>query len=85
MTTTDRDAGLRHVNERQPGDPGPDRSNYRYCGRPIEREPDSDEWAVAQLAGLDPNPQCPQAPNPDEGPMPGHRPRDFIVHPPAEQ
>ncbi|NUR59341.1 MAG: zinc finger BED domain-containing protein [Catenulispora sp.] len=85
MTADDHDAGLRHINERQPGDPRPDYSYCLHCGRLISREPDSGTWTATQLAGFDPNPQCPKAPNPDDGPMPGHQAKDVIIHPPKEQ
>jgi len=78
----DPDAGLRHINTRIPGDPRPDRANCRYCGRPIQREPHAVEWTANNGPGLPGrNPQRPKAPNPDDAQMPGHAPKDFIVHP----
>lgn len=76
---------LRIINERQPNDPRPDRSKCRWCKRMIEREPDSQDWTSSKLASVaGRNRECPDAPNPDDGPMPGHEPDGFVIHPPAE-
>ncbi len=77
------DAGLRHVNTRTAGDDRPDYSYCRHCGRPIQREPGATAWTAALIGVPGRDHQCRQAPNPDDGPMPGHEPRDVVVHPPA--
>lgn len=73
----------RHVGQRQPGDVRPDRATCRYCRRPIQREVDSTAWTTAKVGVDGRDPQCPAAPNPEDGPMPGHIHDGVIVHPPA--
>jgi hypothetical protein len=77
------DAGLRHVNTRTAGDDRPDYAYCRHCGRPIQREPGATAWTAALIGVPGRDHQCRQAPNPDDGPMPGHEPRDVVVHPPT--
>lgn len=78
------DPELRHVNTRTAGDDRPDRAVCRHCHRQLERAPGIRQWTAAQLASVSGrSTQCPAAPNPDDGPMPGHTPDGFLVHPPA--
>jgi hypothetical protein len=73
---------MRHVNERQPGDPRPDRAVCTWCTRTIERMPGAVEWTAAKVGVEGRDLQCPAAPNPDDGQMPGHQPNGVIIHPP---
>lgn len=78
-------AGLRHVNTRTSGDDRPDLSSCRYCGRTIQRHPGTIIWTAALIGVPGRSYQCQQASNPDDGPMPGHEPRNVVVHPPLDQ
>lgn len=66
-----------------PPEPDPDgypkRSTCQHCGYVIEQAADGAAWTVGSLFGD--SPECPQAPNPDDGPMPGHAP-GTVLHPP---
>lgn len=78
---------VRHVGQRQPGDSRPDRSHCRFCKLVIERDVDDQKptmWTAAKIGVAGRAPQCPAAPNPTGGPMPGHEPDGVIIHPPAE-
>lgn len=67
-----------------PPEPDPDgypkRSICEHCGDVIELAADGAAWTRGNLLGGD-DPECPQAPNPDDGPMPGHAP-GVVLHPP---
>ncbi|MCP9209597.1 hypothetical protein [Streptomyces cucumeris] len=58
----------------------PKRSCCEYCEEVIKQVADGAPWTVGNLLGGD-NPECPKAPNPDDGPMPHHAP-GIILHPP---
>jgi hypothetical protein len=63
--------------------PEPDqRSTCKWCRAVIERR-EGGPWERAQLAGLGYDHQCHEAPNPDDGPMPGHEPGTAIVNRPG--
>lgn len=65
----------------EPRPPEPDPSAYpkrsvcEHCGYVIEQAADGAAWTVGNGT------ECDKAPNPDEGPMPGHEP-GTILHPP---
>jgi hypothetical protein len=63
-----------------PPEPDPDgypkRSVCQHCGDAMELAADGDAWTVGRNGT-----ECEQAPNPDDGPMPGHAP-GVILHPP---
>jgi hypothetical protein len=60
------------------------RSTCRWCKRPIQRWNDSLNFPWKSDFGLDNtdagNPECEVAPNPDDGPMPGHDPGTAVVN-----
>jgi hypothetical protein len=58
----------------------PKRSVCVHCDDVIEQAADGAAWTRGNLLGGD-SPECPDAPNPDDGPMPGHEP-GTILHPP---
>lgn len=66
-----------------PPEPDPDgypkRSLCQHCGDPIELAAEGGEWGMGTRHGR--STECPQAPNPDDGPMPGHEP-GTVLHPP---
>lgn len=53
----------------------PKRSICEHCGDPIALAAADASWTVGNGR------ECPQAPNPDDGPMPGHAP-GLVLHPP---
>ncbi|MGW1436786.1 hypothetical protein ACWD7M_16245 [Streptomyces griseus] len=53
----------------------PKYSTCLHCGDVLTLTAEGARWAVANA------PECPKAPNPDDGPMPGHEP-GTVVHPP---
>lgn len=59
----------------------PKRSVCEHCGDVISQATEGAPWTVGGL--FSDNPECPQAPNPDEGPMPGHTP-GTVLHPPKK-
>lgn len=58
------------------------RSICRFGDHVIEQENPGDPWydSTSMLGGYL-NRECPGAPNPDEGPMPGHEPGVIAVNP----
>lgn len=56
----------------------PQRTLCKYCDDPLSRTGDAEPWL-----SLGRNPECESAPNPDDGPMPGHTPGTAIMSPPA--
>lgn len=46
----------------------------RFCGGVLRRYGPEDPWLVSSLLNQLGNRECPDAPNPDDGPMPGHEP-----------
>lgn len=57
----------------------PKRSCCEHCDEVIAQASDGAPWTVGGL--FSDSPECPQAPNPDDGPMPYHVP-GLILHPP---
>ena len=57
----------------------PKRSICAHCGEVISQAAQGADWVVAGLFG-DAR-ECPEAPNPDDGPMPDHAP-GVVLHPP---
>lgn len=53
----------------------PKRSVCVHCEDAMELAADGAAWTVGYSR------ECPQAPNPDDGPMPGHEP-GVVLHPP---
>ena len=65
------------------GSPEPDqRSTCKWCGRVIQRRA-GDPWESAKIGVSGVDPECHKAPNPDDGPMPGHEPGTAIVNRPG--
>lgn len=63
----------------------PQRTTCRYCKRVLERDATGAPWTSAKLAGLSGrDPECHAAPNPDDGPMPGHEPGSAILSAPED-
>ena len=58
----------------------PKRSVCEHCGDVIEQAANGADWTRGNLLGGDDS-ECPKAPNPDGGPMPGHTPGN-VLHPP---
>lgn len=54
------------------------RSTCRWCRRPIERASAASEWKSGFFGGGGDR-ECPDAPNPYDGPMPGHEPGTAVV------
>lgn len=65
-----------------PPEPDPDgypkRSICEHCGDPIAQAADGAAWTVGNGR------ECHMAPNPDDGPMPGHVP-GVVLHPPKRR
>lgn len=59
----------------------PKRSTCAHCTEVIEQEGPGADWTIGNLFGGRSS-ECPQAPNPDGGPMPGHTPGTAILSPP---
>jgi hypothetical protein len=57
----------------------PKRSLCQHCGDPIELAALGGEWGMGTRHGR--STECAAAPNPDDGPMPGHVP-GVVLHPP---
>lgn len=49
-----------------------------HCGRSLHKDSPTDPWR-----DFSNNPECEIAPNPDDGPMPGHEPGTPVVRRPA--
>lgn len=60
----------------------PKRSICLHCQDPISQEVEDGDWGSPNLLG-GANSECHKAPNPDEGPMPGHAPGS-VLHPPKK-
>ncbi|MEE1737093.1 hypothetical protein PUR49_11380 [Streptomyces sp. BE147] len=64
-----------------PPPPPPDLDGYPkysfclHCGDVVAQSAKGARWVVGN------SPECPEAPNPDDGPMPGHMP-GTVLHPP---
>jgi hypothetical protein len=58
------------------------RSTCRWCKRPIERATETADWKsdFFSLLSGDGNRECPEAPNPDDGPMPNHDAGTTVVN-----
>lgn len=53
----------------------PQRSICQHCGRVIHRETSTEPWTSPHGPGLQGvTDECYAAPNPTDGPMPGHKP-----------
>lgn len=63
----------------------PKLSTCRWCKKPIILDGPDGRWARPQLAGFGFDPECHQAPNPSDGPTPGHEPGTAVLSPPRDE
>jgi hypothetical protein len=54
-------------------------ASCRFGEHILHRHGPGEPWVAAQLGGLGDSPECPDAPNPEDGPMPGHEPGTAAV------